>query len=487
MLVGCAARPPASPFANGAVSQAWTYEAVANDAGHELLVQATFPGGTLPELSVLHGAEAYVRDVEVAVGTGWRSVALRGASWRVPECRNASCTVRYRFLLRDAARGFDDIEHARAFGDVAIARPSMWMMHPWVARRGTRVRLHVATPPGTTFVTGIYPAEDGQPDTYELDAAVLPAAPYTVFGTIDVRRSTFRGAAIDIAHQPDKIPMSKGAVERWVAESAQAVGDYFGCFPVPRVLLILVPTEGDDVMRGHALGDGGAVIVVEVGKRTADYQLKNDWVLPHELVHMGFPSVDPKHHWLEEGVATYVQPIARARAGIVEPERAWLELARGLPRGAAHRGDRGLDDTSAWGRTYWGGALFFLMADLEIRQRTHGRFSLEDALRGIVAAGGNIAVEWDFARVLDAGDRAVGVPVLRELYERMGHKGAPTDVDLLLKRLGIAQEEGGLALDERAPLADLRRAITSKTQVSQRIATCPAPPSFAQRFVHNTR
>lgn len=488
LLVACAGRPASAPDSNAGGSFAWAYDAVSNDGGNELLVQASFPSGTIPELEVMRGSEAYVRDVEVAVGRGWRRVTPKGGVWRVAECRGAGCTVRYRFLLRDAARGFDDIERARAFEGITIARPSVWMLHPSLARVGTRVRLHVATPPGTGFVTGIYPSLDGAPDTYEADAALLPAAPYTAFGAIDVRRVDMHGATFTIAQQAGKLSVSQGAIDRWLEASSRAVAEYYGCFPVPRVALLLVPTEGDDVMRGHALGDGGAVVVVEVGRRTADYQLRSDWVLPHELVHMGFPSVDPKHHWLEEGVATYVQPIARARAGLVEPEHAWLELARGLPRGLPRDGDHGLDGEAAWARTYWGGALFCFLADLEIRQRTHNRYSFEDALRGIVAAGGNISVEWDFLRVLDAGDRAVGVPVLRELYERMGHRAAPIDLEPILKKLGVDSKERAIAFDEHAPMAELRRAITAKSApANDGVGMCPAPAQTTQRIAHKLR
>lgn len=36
--------------------------------------------------------------------------------------------------------------------------------------------------------------------------------------------------------------------------------------------------------------------------------------MTHEMVHLAFPSVPDQHHWIEEGLATYVEPIARARA-----------------------------------------------------------------------------------------------------------------------------------------------------------------------------
>ena len=42
-------------------------------------------------------------------------------------------------------------------------------------------------------------------------------------------------------------------------------------------------------------------------------------------------------------------------------------------------GGFGLDNTHTWGRTYWGGAMFCLLADVEIRRRTHNRRGLQDA------------------------------------------------------------------------------------------------------------
>ena len=41
-------------------------------------------------------------------------------------------------------------------------------------------------------------------------------------------------------------------------------------------------------------------------------------MLVHELVHHGMPNLADEHHWMEEGLATYVEPIARAQAGELE-------------------------------------------------------------------------------------------------------------------------------------------------------------------------
>jgi predicted metalloprotease with PDZ domain len=51
-----------------------------------------------------------------------------------------------------------------------------------------------------------------------------------------------------------------------------------------------------------------------------------------------------------------------------------------------------------------------LLADLEIREKSENRRSLDDALRGVLAAGGTAAVRWNIERALDEGDRATGMP-----------------------------------------------------------------------------
>ena len=107
-----------------------------------------------------------------------------------------------------------------------------------------------------------------------------------------------------------------------------------------------------------------------------------------------------EHHWIEEGSATYVEPIARARAGDLSPEKVWGDLVDGLPKGLPQAGDRGLDFTPTWGRTYWGGALFCLLADIEIRKRTGNKKGLEDALRAILRAGGTTESDWPLVRTL---------------------------------------------------------------------------------------
>jgi predicted metalloprotease with PDZ domain len=132
-----------------------------------------------------------------------------------------------------------------------------------------------------------------------------------------------------------------------------------------------------------------------------------------------------------------------------------------MPKGEPESGDQGLDKTPTWGRTYWGGAIFCLLADVGIRERTKNQKGLEDALRGINRAGGNISEDWDIGKALALGDKATATTVLRDLYNEMRDKPAPVDLEQLWKKLGIAMTDGKVTFDDNAPEATIRRAITA--------------------------
>jgi len=246
----------------------------------------------------------------------------------------------------------------------------------------------------------------------------------------------------------------------WVERSAKAVTELYGRFPIARVLVIVRPTPGSRVGFGTTMGSNGAAIAVPVGEDVSPRALLADWMLVHEMIHTALPDVTRVHHWLEEGIATYVEPLARRRAGLVSANDMWREWILGMPKGQPASGDEGLDRTHTWGRTYWGGALFCLEADVAIRERTGGKRSLVDALRAIVGEGGNIAVSWPVARVLDVGDAATGVPVLRETYTRMGKKPGAVDLERLWTKLGVRLEGGLVVYDDAAPLASIRKSMS---------------------------
>jgi hypothetical protein len=180
----------------------------------------------------------------------------------------------------------------------------------------------------------------------------------------------------------------------------------------------------------------------------------------HEMVHLALPDLDDRYAWLSEGLAVYIEPIARVQAGDLSAREIWQAMMRDMPQGFPQAGDQGLDNTDIWGRKYWGGAMFCLLADIEIRKATGDKLGLQDAMRGVIAAGGNHEEDWSIERVLSTADKAVGVDVLTRLHNEMGPRPSAPDLAALWRDLGLKAQGESLAFDDAAPLAAIRKSIT---------------------------
>ena len=276
-----------------------------------------------------------------------------------------------------------------------------------------------------------------------------------------IQRLDFAGSRILLALDPEEFKLSGEEIADWVLRSARATATFFGRFPVAEVNIAIDAVAGDEVTEGVTQAAPGPEIRVAVGRFATRATLKRDNTMVHEMTHLAFPDIDDRHLWLHEGIATYVEVVARAQALEITPAEAWGEFMDEIPQGLPQRGQGGLDDTPSEDRRYWGGALFCLLADIEIRRRTENRFGLRDALRSVLAAGGTLSVTWDVERALSIADRAIGVPVLGALFAKWNSEPVSVDLSALWERLGVERAGGGDArLVESAALAGVRRAIT---------------------------
>jgi len=253
----------------------------------------------------------------------------------------------------------------------------------------------------------------------------------------------------------------------WIARATGAIRAYYGHFPVQHARITIERVHGSGVQWARTFAYSGAHVRLGVGRETTSKQFESDWILIHEFVHLALPQLADQHDWLQEGAATYVEPVARARAGQLSAERVWAEFVRQMPNGLPGPRDRGLDYTSTRARTYWGGALFCLVADVEMRKRTDNRFGLQDALRAIVEDGGTVDHRWQIRKALRSGDRATGVDVLSKLYEHWRETPMQVDLESLWRDLGVARDGHRTSLNNEAPLAAIRRAITEQQILKQ--------------------
>lgn len=472
LLASCGARAP-KPAAPGRPATGTTelrYEVVIeqNDVGRlELAVSAALPPQITNELSVTEGAEPFVRDLVVGPleGGAFTTVPETEGSWFARQCERG-CRVRYRFLLDDAGREIDDDGVAMSTHGVVESPPAAWLVHPLRTTTTAHIVFHVASRvPGVTMATGVREATPNAVGTYDTAASELAIAPYTVFGSF--RESTVdvgRGASVRFAVAAGKLRATDDDLTQWLSRAGHAVSDYYGRFPIDRTLIVAIPSRGDRVGFGRTMAGGGASILIDVGRDADEAALASDWVAVHEMIHLAYPSMGREHAWIEEGLATYLEPLVRVRAGMIDEKTVWREFVRMLPNGLPREGSEGLEHTPTWGSVYWGGALFCFVADLEIREKTNGRRSLDDAVKNILASGGDDNARWSMEYTFDKGDEATGVHVLRDLYKSMGLSAEHVDLDALWLRLGVVRSGGSVTFDDAAPLAATRKAMTARRE-----------------------
>jgi hypothetical protein len=105
--------------------------------------------------------------------------------------------------------------------------------------------------------------------------------------------------------------------------------------------------------------------------------------------------------------------------------------------------------------------MFWLLADVRIRERTRNRIGAQEALRAINRRSGGNGARWSVDQVMVVGDQATGTNVMATLYAQM--KAAPSSTDLrdLFVKLGVAERGNEIVFDDQAPLAAVRRNITA--------------------------
>jgi hypothetical protein len=452
------APPTGSPTASPSATL-WSYEVNATSLD-DLTIDATFTAGTDDAIGIDQDFRSFVHDVVVVSSNGTSAATPTKPpqeAWSVG-CRARGCHVRYGLRLRAMAQKIASADVAITTGDAVIATPSVWMLRPLTGSDDGRVRFHVS---GAPFTTGIDAVNGGAENTHELRVDDLDGASFTVFGPVRVESVAVGASSVDVGVLPGTHALDPVAVARWIGSDARAVADYYRGYPVPHVLVLVMPVE-QDVTRGVTLGDGGPALLVRIGKPISEATLADDWVVTHEMLHVAFPSLAREHAWLNEGLASYIEPLVRARAGMIDDVRVWQDLVDGLPQGNPEPGDEGLEKTHTWGRTYWGGALFCLVADVTIRERTKNTRSLDDAMRAIAQKGGTVRAHWSIEAVLDEADAATGTHVLHELYQTMALAPGKVDLPALYAKLGVSLTGGKVKLDDAAPLAAIRRSMTAK-------------------------
>ncbi len=459
-------RPPADARPQGS----WSFAVDAPIAGsRRVTVEATFDGARTERLSLPRDSVAHVRDMKVRTGGGWRSVEQRGDEWFERSC-NWRCTVKYEVDLEAlAARCGDEVDCAKRVGDATLSPALSWLIHP-VPRHDVPVTVRVKTEDPAQFASGMFAGEersrDGAMQSFAFRSFDLDEGSFTAFGPmrrfrVDVPNATTSSKAeVDVVVVGTKrYAMSDDMLREWISDAANATVPLFGRFPVDHATLFVVPARGEDeVVFGKVLSLAGASVVVVVGDQMQPTSRHRDWVLVHELFHLGFPTFRGEGRWLGEGLATYYEPILRARAGWMTEGEVFRQFARNMTRGQPTQSTTaGLSTREDLDTIYWGGALFCFVADVRIREETRGKKSLDDVVRATLAKGGDATRVWTVRDVIRLGDAVTGTTVLSDMYEKHANHGERIDLEGTLAALGVPQD--GREVDDSRPLAWVRHGI----------------------------
>jgi hypothetical protein len=429
----------------------------------------------------VEGTEAHALDVEISCGASGisgfrldaaalpfahdirlagRPVAAGTGDWRMPAGTDM-VRLSYRLDLDAFAAATDDADAAKRSGGAVVAGLPAILARPLADRD---LSLAVAAAAGPASVATGMKLQDGW---FRITSAALPEAGTIVLGRFARRElrlpaATGGNAVIDLAIPEAGQRADPESLARWVSDTAAAVAAYWGGFPVDHASLVLLPVAGaHGLPYGRVVSTGGVSILVLLGADADPAGLYDEWVLVHELTHLGSPYIRDTGRWLNEGLATYIEPIVRARAGWRTTRSVWQEWLQNMPRGLAAMGAGGLRHADRRG-VYWGGALFWLTADVAIRQASGGKRGIEDCLRVVLREGGDVRQIWTTAAMLDACDAALGGTALRDLAAQHLDGGSPFDLAALWRRLGVAQTaDGEIVTDDGAALAAVRRAIVA--------------------------
>jgi hypothetical protein len=190
----------------------------------------------------------------------------------------------------------------------------------------------------------------------------------------------------------------------------------------------------------------------------------NDWTPYHEASHLFIPYPGQADIWLSEGLASYYQNVLRYRAGVLTEEETWQKLVSGFERArddSRHAEftlatlSRELRERYAYMRVYWSGALYFLAADIELRERSANQMSLDIVLGEFAACCLRQNRRWTGADIVQRFDALSGYEIFAPLYSEYAQSLAIPDFTATLRSAGVAVAGGQVQPIERPPNFDL--------------------------------
>ncbi len=298
-------------------------------------------------------------------GDGWSA-----RDWRAGEC------LRWRVDPgRIAAR---EDRGRRTTPDAAITDPGGWLlMADGVDTADVRVRL----PRGIALSVPWTPLpSDAATRRYRIARTPPDWLARAAIGRLDEATLDVAGGRLHVALAGGLDAAPRERLLAWLRRVGTAATTASGALPLPDVQVLVVPvgTPRDAVVFGQSTRGQGNGLTLFVDPAHAASAFERDWIAIHELSHLFHPHLGARGAWLAEGLATYLQNVLRARAGLLTPAQAWAELDDGFARGRRDTPDDAtttleqaslaMEREHGFSRVYWSGTAYWLGIDLELRR-----------------------------------------------------------------------------------------------------------------------
>src|SRR6202022_2980727 len=70
------------------------------------------------------------------------------------------------------------------------------------------------------------------------------------------------GSKIDVTIEPGSMKVTQAELLHWAKSAAEAVAPYYGRYPVPHVLIRIIPADGRGVRHGQTFGHEGGPLKI---------------------------------------------------------------------------------------------------------------------------------------------------------------------------------------------------------------------------------
>ena len=261
----------------------------------------------------------------------------------------------------------------------------------------------------------------------------------------------------------------KVTIQQWIIHSSKALKTVYGELPVDHFITkIKASTRNRGVVPwGEVSRDTPPEVTLVINVNSSLVELKDDWTIYHEFSHLLIPYDGGNSRWLSEGLASYYQNVLQARSGMFTEQKMWQKLYEGFERGRKQTNfnhqklsyvSEHMRENHNYMRVYWSGALFWLQADVALRQLNQ-KTSLDSALLELRQCCFNKSLS--AFEIITQLDNVTHSKVFNTLHQEFSNSYAIPTYDEFFQTLGIIQQTDHIKLSDVGQWVNLRENIYS--------------------------